>query len=32
MSQINLFKTGVMFGLYIYALAKKGFNDEKLRA
>lgn len=32
MSPINLFKAGVMFGLTIYALAKKGFNDEKLRA
>jgi hypothetical protein len=32
MSPINLFKSGVMFGLTIYALAKKGFNDEKLRA
>lgn len=31
MSPINLFKAGVMFGLTIYALAKKGFISEKLR-
>lgn len=29
MSPINLFKAGVMFGLTIYALAKKGFKDSK---
>jgi hypothetical protein len=32
MSPINLFKAGVMFGLTIYALAKKGFKDGKLQA
>lgn len=32
MSPINLFKAGVMFGLTIYALAKKGFNDERSQA
>ncbi|MBS3679383.1 hypothetical protein E1I69_21000 [Bacillus timonensis] len=28
MSPINFFKAGVMFGLTIYGLAKKGFNIE----
>ena len=32
MSPIDLFKAGVAFGLSIYALAKKGFNDDKLQA
>ncbi|MCM2534140.1 hypothetical protein NDK43_19475 [Neobacillus pocheonensis] len=31
MSPIDLFKAGVVFGLSIYALAKKGFKDTKLR-
>lgn len=32
MSPIDLFKAGVVFGLSIYALAKKGFSEDKLRA
>lgn len=32
MSPINLFKAGVMFGLTIYTLAKRGFMDDEMRA
>jgi hypothetical protein len=32
MSPISLFKAGVMFGLTIYTIAKKGFMDDKMRA
>lgn len=32
MPPISIFKAGVMFGLTIYTIAKKGFMDDKMRA